>query len=81
MFVLGLGTGQSSFTVSLSAKKYFLRSSVIYSESRRVCDGLPPLLSTRLSSGLYVRECAFHSATRTPPSLPLSPARCAEAKR
>lgn len=46
MFVLGLGSGQSSCTVSLRAKKYFLRSSVIYSEPCRVCDGLPPFSHT-----------------------------------
>lgn len=46
MCVLVLASGQSSSTVSLSAEKYFLRSSVIYSESCRVCDELPPFSHT-----------------------------------
>ena len=60
----GLCSGQSSSTDSLRAKKYFLRSSVIYSESRRVRDGLPPpptlhppSVFTRLSSSQYVCVC------------------------
>lgn len=55
MFVLGLGSGRSSSTVSLRAKKYFLRSSVIYSESCRVCDRppLPLLLAPSLLSLTY----------------------------
>lgn len=49
MFFLGLGSSQSSFTVSLRAKKYVFRSSVIYSQSCRVCDGLLPFF-THLSA-------------------------------
>lgn len=43
MFALGLSSGQSSSTDSLRAKKYLLGSSVIYSESRHVCDRPLPL--------------------------------------
>lgn len=58
MFVLGLSSGQSSSTDSLMAKKYFLRSSVIYSEARHVCDRLL-LFPLAYPAAKYICVCAL----------------------
>lgn len=78
LYFRGRGRGQSSSPVSLRAKRYFLRSSVIYSESCRVCDRPPPASLTRLA--VDVCTCAFLTAKHVFLGLSLV-ARCAEVMR
>lgn len=73
MFVLGLSSGQSSSTDSLRAKKYFLRSSVISSEARHVCNRLLPFPLAYPAANIRIHSVCFaHHRTCISPTLPRS---------